>query len=446
VDVENFINGAAKIGLPIDLSKVIDRLREMGSVIVRKAYGDMQKALQAVNLGHQYQMIRNSFYSNLVDIEDVPYVTLNKNTADIKLVVEALSVAFQNEFITHFAILASDRDYVPLYQKLKTLNKTVLTIGVDRQHINPTVIGASDRAFYYEHLFLGDNVNSFYESEEESVVTRRKEYLELLSTAVRNLSRTLISVSAERILEALHHAKSDFNFGLIGCETFSQFLRLGVEGGYIVEDEDDGTYSPNEATLRPTPQPQTKTEEAPSRAIGDEDAKKEAKIYENILCDSFNFKSFPNRAYRNRVLNGIHSAMQRNFGVTVNEALGGEEFQREESLTFKDITDRVAAEMETDGYEPFQNVIYKTIVGLYFRRCFFQQAREGDFQIASIKVIGIAKPLTEWEDELHRGYINKIESVLHKPMQDYGIAYLLFEKAGDEDLRRVDFLRSRYDK
>ena len=188
VDIENFIGGAAALGLPVDISKVIAKLKEIGNIRIRKAYGDMQRALQSVGWGNHYYEIRRDFYSNLVDVEDIPYLTQYKNTSDIKLLVEALYVGYENEHITHFSVLASDRDYVPLYQKLRSLNKTVIAVGVDQMHMNPMIREASDLLFYYEYLFLGDTVNTSHDIEKQNIPLR-SEFFELLKRSIKKLEQ-----------------------------------------------------------------------------------------------------------------------------------------------------------------------------------------------------------------------------------------------------------------
>ena len=76
--------------------------------------------------------------------------------------------------------------------------------------------------------------------------------------------------------------------------------------------------------------------------------------------------------------------------------------------------------------ESKRNVIYKIVLGLYFAKCFYEQ-REGDSDLTSIDVIGVAKPYSVWEDELNRNYVNQIKCTLqNKEIQNAALAVLLY--------------------
>ena len=110
IDIENLIGSASTIGLPINIAPVLDKLKEFGKVQVRRSFGDLDKCLRSISKEREIHETRRMLHHNLVQIEDIPYLTQSKNTADITLAVEALALAFQYPDISHFAILASDRD------------------------------------------------------------------------------------------------------------------------------------------------------------------------------------------------------------------------------------------------------------------------------------------------------------------------------------------------
>jgi uncharacterized LabA/DUF88 family protein len=438
VDLENFIGGATTLGLPIDISKVIIKLKEIGNVRIRKAYGDMQKALQSVGLGNHYYEIRRDFHSNLIDVEDIPYLTPHKNTSDIKLVVETLSVGYQNEYITHFAILASDRDYVPLYQKLRALNKTVITIGVDQMHMNSMVREASDRLFYYEHLFLGDTVSTLYEIEEQNLALRT-EFFELLTRSIKKLERENMTVSVDALLEAMRNARSDFDFALVGCKSFSHFLELARENGYIEEERDHALKITT--TINRISQAAGSGENITniSSVMNAKDIQKEAKIYKKLLSETLKIP-FPTLQERRNILSSIHKTLNQEFGITLREIINHDSSRTVPELTFNEIADIVHEDMQKDGLEISRNVVYKIVLGLHFARCFYEQRGEVS-DLTSIDVTGIAKPYDVWEDELYRNYINQIKNNLQsRVVQNAALAILLYERTDDEFLKKVQLL------
>lgn len=443
IDLENFIGSAATLGLPIDISKVIMKLREIGNVRSRKAYGDMQRALQAVGMGNRFYEIRRDFHANLIEVEDIPYITPHKNAADIKLVVEALSVGYQNEFISHFAVLASDRDYVPLYQKLRALNKTVITIGVDRTHMNPMIAEASDRLFYYEHLFLGDTVSALYETEEQTSPLRF-EYFDLLTRSLRKLEHDNIMVSAETLYESMRNARSDFDFALIGCQSFPQFLHMALENGCIEEDQQNNTFRVSVKFTPNAPTPTVSEITKLSPAVTEADAKKEAKIYRKILSDTLKIP-FPELQVRKDTICVIHKALDEHFGITIKEAITHDEANQSgnlTNLTFNEITDIVQEKFQEDSTETNRSVIYKIVLGLHFARCFYEQRGEVS-DLTSIEVTGIAKPYDVWEDDLYRNYIGQLKFNLQsRTLQNSGLAKLLYDSIEDDAMRKIEALRT----
>ncbi|MDR1741493.1 MAG: NYN domain-containing protein [Synergistaceae bacterium] len=447
IDLENFIGSATALGLPIDISKVIIKLKELGNVRIRKAYGDMQRALQAVGLGNRYYEIRRDFYANLIEVEDIPYLTPHKNTSDIKLVVESLSVGYQNEYITHFAVLASDRDYVPLYQKLRALNKTVITIGIDQMNMNSMVREASDRLSYYEHLFLGDAVGQLYESEEQNMALKN-EYFALLMRSIKKLERENTEVSADALLESMRNARSDFDFALVGCKTFAHFLKLAEENHCIEQSADhlmriSGASVPHQQQVQDDMAEMEIKSKTSELATSDADAKREAKIYKKLLSDVLKIP-FPELAERRTILEAINRALDREFGVSIKDVVNNNsyDYNNNKTFTFNDIADIVYEDMREDGFESNHSVIYKIVLGLHFARCFYEQ-RERVSDLTSIRVTGVAKPYYVWEDELYRNYIDQIRNNLQsRTPQNAGLAKLLYESIDDEALKRIQALRS----
>jgi hypothetical protein len=396
----------------------------------------MQRTLQSVGLGGYYYEIRRNFYSNLIEVEDIPYLTPHKNTADIKLVVEALSVGYQNEYITHFAVLASDRDYVPLYQKLRALNKTVITIGVDQMHMNSMVREASDRLFYYEHLFLGDTVSALYETEEGNYSPLRNEYFELLTRSMKKLERENIVLDANALLRSMSNARSDFDFALIGCKSFSHFLRLATESGCIEENQQNHTFKLASAEALP----HDPEENVPDMAT-EADVRKEAKIYRDLLGCVLKI-SFPGVQVRESILRAIREALDRKFGVTIHEALSNRASQAGDNLTLNSIADIVCFNMQEKGLEVNRVVVYKIIFGLHIARCFYEYRKEVS-DIASLQVTGIAKPYDVWEEELYKIYIGQIRNnIRSRPVRDAALAQLLYENVEDETIKKIEYLRS----
>ena len=152
IDIENVIGHCAALGLPVRLRPVCEKMKELAPLRVRKAFGDIAKTMNSTGHASGIVMLRKELAANLVEIQDVPYLTIQKNSADIHIVVAALSLAYENPHISHFAFVATDRDYVPLYGKLKECGKTVVVMGINENFTSSVVSEAADRLYYYEQL------------------------------------------------------------------------------------------------------------------------------------------------------------------------------------------------------------------------------------------------------------------------------------------------------
>lgn len=244
IDIENLLSGASTIGLPLDVSPILKELKGYGNVQIRKCFGDILKCLQSVGKGREINNVRKMLYSNLVNIEDVPYTTIHKNTADIRLVIDALSTAYQYEDITHFAIVASDRDYVPLFNKLHELGRTVIAVGIDRQNTNPIVIDASDFMFYYEALFAAPAVEKESEEDEEDVQTLMESYFDVLGQSIRTLEMRGQAATSAAVSKVMREIRSDFSPELVNLSGFKEFIDKAIEANIAVIDEPQGAGDP----------------------------------------------------------------------------------------------------------------------------------------------------------------------------------------------------------
>jgi|GEM_PF-989838 len=122
IDAENIVIEAEKAGIPFALDPVIGRLREEGQIVFANAYGDWA-APPLFNY-------RRQFRQNVVELQEVATDQRGKNTADIKLAVDALEMVLLPHAPDIIVLLTGDRDLVPLVQKVKRYGKTVLGIGI----------------------------------------------------------------------------------------------------------------------------------------------------------------------------------------------------------------------------------------------------------------------------------------------------------------------------
>ncbi|GAB7039438.1 MULTISPECIES: NYN domain-containing protein [Catenuloplanes] len=145
LDYENLAIGAREHlgGLPFALKPVADALAERGRVVVRKAYADWS----------YFDDDRRMLTRSHVELIDIPQRmgASRKNAADIKMVVDALELAFERPYISTFVLCTGDSDFTPLVHKLRELNKRVIGVGVQKS-TSALLPPACDEFLYYDRL------------------------------------------------------------------------------------------------------------------------------------------------------------------------------------------------------------------------------------------------------------------------------------------------------
>jgi len=130
-------------GMKFELRPVADALAERGRVVVRRAYADWSF----------FDDDRRMLTRAHVELIDIPQRmgASRKNAADIKMVVDALEVAFERSYISTFVLCTGDSDFTPLVHKLRELNKRVIGVGVEKS-TSALLPPACDEFLYYDRL------------------------------------------------------------------------------------------------------------------------------------------------------------------------------------------------------------------------------------------------------------------------------------------------------
>ena len=143
LDFENLAIGAREQGVPFDFKPIADALAERGRVVVRRAYAD-------------WSMFGDSgrdLTRHHVELIEIPQRMgrVRKNSADIKLAVDAIQLCYERDFITTFVIGTGDSDFTPLVHKMRELNKRVIGIGIEAS-TSSLLPPACDEFLFYERL------------------------------------------------------------------------------------------------------------------------------------------------------------------------------------------------------------------------------------------------------------------------------------------------------
>lgn len=142
-DFENVALGVQEAGYPsFDVRKVLDRLLLKGDIVVKKAYCDWER----------YKDFKRPMHEAAFELIEIPHVRQSgKNSADIRMVVDALDLCYTKAHVDCFVIISGDSDFSPLVSKLRENNKTVIGVGV-RKSTSDLLTANCDEFTFYDDL------------------------------------------------------------------------------------------------------------------------------------------------------------------------------------------------------------------------------------------------------------------------------------------------------
>jgi uncharacterized protein (TIGR00288 family) len=125
-----------------DIDKVLERLLLKGSIVVKKAYCDWER----------YKEFKTVMHGAAFELIEIPHVRQSgKNSADIRMVVDALDLCYTKAHVDTFVIVSGDSDFSPLVSKLRENNKNVIGVGV-KNSSSDLLIANCDEFIYYDDL------------------------------------------------------------------------------------------------------------------------------------------------------------------------------------------------------------------------------------------------------------------------------------------------------
>jgi len=253
VDMENLAQGYQNQRKPrFDIQKVLERLVEKGKLIVKKAYADWSR----------YQSYTSPFHEAAIELIEIPKRSqTGKNSADIRLVVDAMDLAWSKPHIDTFVIVSGDSDFSPLVSKLKENGKHVIGLGM-KGSTSELLRDNCDEFIYYEDL-------ERYEQDEQQMATkldpelpeRKREVFALLIEACAALRRENHEILyASMLKETMKRKKPSFDESYYGYRSFTHLLEDADNAAVvdIASDPRSGTYVVvrfgDEKTPRPLPE------------------------------------------------------------------------------------------------------------------------------------------------------------------------------------------------
>lgn len=243
-DYENIALGARDARINFDVNLVMARLLDKGKVVVRRAYSDWDR----------YKKDRKSLHEASFELIEIPHVSLSgKNSADIRMVVDALDLCHTKPNITVFALLTGDSDFSPLVSKLRENDKLVVGVGV-KNSTSDLLVSICDEFVYYDDLVRqaqskGAQKKSRSEqrpsSGTKSKEALRDEALDLVvNTAENMLSDRSGTVWGSMLKQTIMRKQPNFSESYHGFRSFNRLLEAAQEEGLLnlEKDERGGGY------------------------------------------------------------------------------------------------------------------------------------------------------------------------------------------------------------
>ena len=231
-DFENIALGVRDSEISkFDIGLILERLLEKGKIIVKKAYADWER----------YSDYKRPFHEAAIELIDIPQKFYSgKNSADIKMVVDAMDLSYSKEHLDTFVILSGDSDFSPLVSKLKENNKYVIGIGVKNSSSN-LLVDNCDEFIYYEDIWRDAKQGPKLDGLSKKTAEAFSLMVESIQALVRENKDVLWG---SMIKQTMQRKKPSFNEGYYGYSTFSELLE-DAERKNIVKlkkDQRSGTY------------------------------------------------------------------------------------------------------------------------------------------------------------------------------------------------------------
>ncbi|MEZ5063521.1 MAG: NYN domain-containing protein [bacterium] len=217
-----------------DIQRVLDRLLEKGNVVVRKAYADWSR----------FRHYTKSLHEAGFELQEIPKRSMTgKNSADIRLVVDALDLSYSKDHIDTFVIVSGDSDFSPVVAKLRENGKTVLGLGM-RQSTSRLLADHCDEFLFYDDLEGEEHIEEEAAEVKGGIPAEKREAWLLLFETIRALQREGETAHSSRLKDTMKRKRPSFSESAYGYRSFTELLEDVQKAGHIEleVDERSGTY------------------------------------------------------------------------------------------------------------------------------------------------------------------------------------------------------------
>jgi len=239
-----------------DIKRVLERLLLKGPIVVKKAYCDWGR----------YSEFKAAMHEAAFELIDIPHVRQSgKNSADIRMVVDALDLCYTKSHVTTFVLITGDSDFSPLVSKLRENDKQAIGVGV-KNSTSDLLIANCDEFIYYDDLVREQQRAKASKPTAKASVSapkkkagvagrdeawrdeagreedRRQEAIDLVLETIEALFSERGSdekIWGSMVKQAIKRQKPGFSEGYYGFRSFSRLLEEAVARGLIEVEEDD---------------------------------------------------------------------------------------------------------------------------------------------------------------------------------------------------------------
>ncbi len=248
LDLENIALGAQDAHYPpVGIQKILERLLLKGHIVVKKAYCDFDR----------YKAFKRDLHEAAFELIEIPHVRQSgKNSADIRMVVDALDLCYTKGHVDTFVIISGDSDFSPLVSKLRENAKTVIGVGV-KNSTSDLFISNCDEFIYYDDLVRAEPSKARRRTTAAPSAAKPGEPEHKgpsLDKVLDHLVETFEAITQERdedepiwgsmIKQALKRRNPGFNERAYGFRSFNDLLLEAQKRGLLKleADEKSGGY------------------------------------------------------------------------------------------------------------------------------------------------------------------------------------------------------------
>lgn len=231
IDFENLALGFKDRKGRFQINLVLARLLEKGRIIVKKAYADW----------HRFADYKIELHQAAIELIEVPKRAMTgKNSADIRMVVDALDMCYSKEHINTFVVVSGDSDLSPLVSKLKENGKHIIGMGM-KDSTSALLISNCDEFIYYEDLEAAPRIPVI----DKIMPKKKQDAFSLLLESIEALLREDKEILwSSMVKQTMKRKKPEFSEGYHGYGSFSELLEDAAKENLITitKDARSGTY------------------------------------------------------------------------------------------------------------------------------------------------------------------------------------------------------------